>query len=133
MTTTSKANSKKKKKKRTTGISRRRCLVLFALPIFPLLATEAYALLAGTVFRETGHALAGAEIEFRPLEATKQGKRIRAYSSPRGEFAVRVPPGPAEYIISVKIDHYQEATKSVKIVGDERVDVTFLMEPRKKL
>lgn len=129
MTTTSRENSKKKKTKKTTGTSRRHFL-LFAASA--LVAQEPYALLAGTVFRENGLAFPGASLELRPTLPTKKRKNLKLLSSPRGEFAVRVPPGPAEYLIAVKAEGYQSAEKSVKIVGDERIDVTFLMEPTKK-
>jgi hypothetical protein len=132
MTTTSKVNSKKKKTKKTTGISRRLFLSGLAAAA-SLSAADPYALLAGTVFRENGLAFPGASIQLSPREITKKRKPVKVLSSPRGEFAVRVPPGPAEYLISVEFDGYQRAEKSVKLVGEERIDVSFLMELKKKL
>src|SRR5882724_951772 len=61
---------------------------------------EAYALIAGTVFRESGFALPGAEVTLTPEAGeapNAKNKKLKAISDARGEFAFRVPPLPWRY------------------------------------
>jgi hypothetical protein len=120
-------NSKKKRTKKTTGISRRLWLSLLA-GVFPLAAQGGYAVIAGTVFRESGHAFAGAELELQPDKPGKKNKKQLFRTNSRGEYAFRVPAEPMEYALSLKIDGYRPESKRVKIVGDERVEHNFLLE-----
>jgi hypothetical protein len=117
---------KKKRTKKTTGISRR-SLFFLALP----LAAEkdnSYALIAGTVFRESGHAFPGVEVRLKPAQKSKKFKEQSTRSSARGEYFFRVPVGEMEYEISTGPSGYRPESKRVKIVGDERVDENFLLE-----
>jgi hypothetical protein len=105
-----------------------RILGLFFLLIsaFPALADE-YALIYGTVFRPTGHAMAGAEVLLRP----EGGKVQKTKSSPRGEFTFRVPAKALRYTVTVKAAGFKTESKPVSVQADERVDVTFLLENEK--
>jgi hypothetical protein len=124
-------NSKRKKTKKTTGTSRRSFLV-FCLSAFSIQAEPSYAVIAGAVFRESGHAFPGVEIELLPGKPDKKNKRQTLRSSPRGEFAFRVPAAEMEYNLSVKVEGYRPESKRVKIVGDERVEQNFLLERVRK-
>jgi len=103
-------------------------LALFFILIsaFPALADE-YALIYGTVFRPTGHAMAGAEVLLQP----EGGKVQKSRSSPRGEFTFRVPAKPLRYTVTVKAAGFKTESKPVSVQADERVDVTFLLENEK--
>ena len=57
---------------------------------------------------------------------------METVSSPRGEFAFRVPPGPMAYTVSITAKGYHGAQKTVSVEGLEREDVTFRMEPESK-
>lgn len=94
----------------------------------PIAAQGGYAVIAGTVFRETGHAFAGAEVELAPDKPGKKNKKQVFRTNGRGEFAFRVPAEAMEYALSVKIDGYRPDSKRVKIVGDERVEHNFLLD-----
>lgn len=97
-------------------------------------AAEPYALIAGTVFRPSGHALAGAKvtIEAEPeAGTTSKFRKQEVASSPRGEFAVRVPAAPMRYRVTVKASGNRTESKPVTIEGDERVDLSFALEAEK--
>ncbi len=91
-------------------------------------ADDSYALIFGTVFQPSGHAMPGADVELRP-EAS--GKSQRTRTSPRGEFTFRVAAKPARYTVTVKAKGLKSESKPVQIQGDERADLSFLMEPEK--
>jgi hypothetical protein len=94
-----------------------------------------FALIAGTVFRDSGFALPGAEVSVKPLpeEAPKPKiQSVKTMSDPRGEFAIRVPAVPMRYTVRVKAPGFREQSKPVSISGDERVDVFFHMEAELK-
>jgi len=102
-------------------------LLVFAfVGAFPGFADE-YALIYGTVFRPTGHAMAGAEVLLQP----EGGKVQKSRSSPRGEFTFRVPAKPLRYTVTVKAAGFKTESKPVSVQADERVDVTFLLENEK--
>jgi hypothetical protein len=132
----------RKKKKRTSGSRLAGLLLLLAVPAAGLPAAAGgdrkavpFALIAGSVFRETGFSLAGAEIflEAAPdLQPPSKFKRIKAVADARGEFAVRVPAAPMRYTVSVKAVGYRPERKEVSIQGEERVDLIFRLEPVSK-
>lgn len=95
---------------------------------------QAYAVVAGTVFREPGYALAGAAARLRVKTPPPGVKRLRpqeAVSDARGEFAFRVPPGKAEYMVSVQAAGYVGEEKPANVTSDERVDVFFELRAAK--
>ncbi len=122
-------NSKKKKRKKTIGISRR---VVLLCGVASLAAEAPYAVIAGTVFRDSGLAFSGVEVELVPSLSGKKNKKQVARTNGRGEFAFRVPASPMEYTLNLKIEGYRPESKRVKIVGDERVDQNFLLERASK-
>jgi len=93
-----------------------------------------YALVAGTVFRETGMSLRGAEVQIEATGSSSTGKfkKQKALSDARGEFAFPVPPIEATYRISVKAPGYEPQQKDVSVGGYERLDVFFRLEPASK-
>jgi hypothetical protein len=96
--------------------------------------SQAYALIAGSVFRDTGFSLPGAEVEVTaaPEPGVKpKMKKTRAVSDARGEFAIRVPAAPMRYTVSVKAKGFRPQEKSAEINADERVDLFFRLEPEK--
>jgi hypothetical protein len=95
----------------------------------------AYAVVAGTVFQEPGFALRGAELTLvRKPEGTapKKEKSHKAVSDSRGEFAFHVPPGPAEYVLTVKAQGFESAAKRVTVSALERVDEFITLKPVQK-
>ena len=102
-------------------------LAALLLMVRPGAAADEYALIAGTVFRASGHAFPGVEVTLQP----EQGKVQKTRSSPRGEFTFRVPPKPGRYTVSVKAAGHRSESKPVTVQADERVDLSFLMEPDK--
>jgi hypothetical protein len=102
-------------------------LVLVLWTGLPCWADE-YALIFGTVFRSSGHALSGAEVTLQP----EGGKTQKTRSSPRGEFTFRVPAKPLRYTVTVKAAGFKSESKPVNVQADERVDLTFLLENEKQ-
>jgi len=141
----------KRKPRRRIGTSALLGLLLMAgsLPFVPLSiqaapkkkpALETYAIVSGSVFNESGYALAGANVTLTPGaqpasssdKPSGKMKPMQAVSSERGEFAFRVPPGPAQYAVSVSAKGYQNQLKTVSVQDQERVEVTFQLERQSK-
>ncbi len=94
-----------------------------------------YAVIAGTVFRDSGLSLPGAEVELTAVsqaEGAHKFKKAKAVSDQRGEFAFRVPPVAGDYKVAVKAAGYQAQEKPVSVAGEVRMDVFFRLEPASK-
>lgn len=95
----------------------------------------AVALIAGTVFQESGFLLRGAEVVVSrdpQAKSSHKFKKIKVVSDSRGEFAVRVPTEPMRYTVSVSAPGFRAQEKSVSIGGEERIDVFFRLAPENK-
>jgi hypothetical protein len=91
-----------------------------------------YAVVAGTVFRDPGFAIPGAEVILAPVPGTSAASKIKKQkeiANGRGEFAFRVPPGPIDYNITATAKGFNALEKKVTVYDQERVDVTFVLEP----
>jgi len=131
--------TKKKMRKRTTSGSKL-AILLLALSVLLVTpaaaekkpkkpnASEAFSVIAGTVYRPPGFALPGAEVEITP-ETDGKSKKMKAVSDARGEFAVRVPVVPMKYKVDVKSNGYQPQQQAVSIEGEQRKDLSFQLEP----
>ncbi|MCX7604106.1 MAG: carboxypeptidase-like regulatory domain-containing protein [Bryobacteraceae bacterium] len=90
-------------------------------------------MIAGTVFRDPGFALPGAEVEVArvaPPESGRRPKPLRSRTDGRGEFAFQVPPEPAEYRVTARARGYVMEEKVVRLSGGpERVDVYLTLKP----
>jgi hypothetical protein len=100
-------------------------------------APEPYGILAGTVFREPGFALPGAEVtalsdDSELARNALKRKKLSAVSNARGEFAFRVPTAAARYTVKAAAKGYQAQEKTVSIEGEQRVDVTFTLRAESK-
>lgn len=106
-------------------------------------APKPYALIYGTVYDENGHHVYGATVKMRRAGSKKVLWELTSDHS--GEFAQRVPPGPADYVLWVDTGKHSdraadEAEKApaqgiekgavhggnavkVHIAGDERLDL----------
>lgn len=95
-----------------------------------------HAVVAGTVFRENGFSLPGAAVTLAvkgaPGVPKKKIKRLQAVSDGRGEFAFRVPPGAATYVVSASMKGFQSIEKEASVSGDERVEVTLMLSAESK-
>lgn len=120
----------------------RRSLIL-ALPLATVLVwgekppKPGPAVIAGTVFREPGFALAGAEIDLQPEpgpEASNKRKikPMKVHSDSRGEFSFRVPAVAMRYTVRVRATGYLEEKKAVTIQGEERQDVFVTLKASKE-
>lgn len=92
---------------------------------------EAYALLSGTCFDERGFRLAGArvltELTSEPMMKLKK-KKWEMISSPRGEFAIRLPAGRHTFRVEAAKDGFKPAEKTVSFEADERLDIILSLE-----
>jgi hypothetical protein len=94
------------------------------------------AVIAGTVFREPGFALPGAQITLS-VKIAPQGAKVpklqKAVSDRRGEFAFRLPPLKAQYLVTVQAPGCVKQEKAVDLSGGpERVDVYFELKAETK-
>jgi len=91
-----------------------------------------FALIFGTVFDTAGSTLYGVKVKIRRADEKKP--KWELYSNHTGEFAQRVPPGPADYVVWADVKGYKlddgrrlrpgEEVK-VHIDGDERQDMSL--------
>jgi hypothetical protein len=118
-------------------------LAIWGLGFLPLLLmgadqkkqAEPFALLMGTCFNEQGFSLPGAKVivEFASEPAVKvKKKKWDMVSSPRGEFAVRLPAGRHAFRVTVSKEGFRPAEKRVSFESDERQDIMISLEPKKK-
>ncbi len=121
-------NSKRKRTKKRSGINRRALIFGIALNVACAAADAPYALIVGSVFQDSGFALGGADVELIPALPDKKFKRQSARTGGRGEFSFRVPALPMDFEIRVKATAYRPASKRVKIGGDERIDVSVILD-----
>jgi hypothetical protein len=129
-----KTSSRKRLTTKTKLSSGSRLLGLLALALSLTAdgAVAAQAVIAGTVFRPPGFALAGAEITVTlesELPKPHKFSKTKITANLRGEFAVRVPAVPASYRVDVQKDGFQPQSKSVAITGEERYDLSIVLEP----
>ncbi len=86
---------------------------------------QPFALLYGTVFDQDGRLVRGAQVEVRQRE----GKgRWQARTDEQGEFAVRLPPGKAVYIVEARAQGLNPEQKEVEFSADERLDVVLQLK-----
>lgn len=95
-------------------------------------ALDTYAVVSGSVFQDNGYALAGAGATVSPEASGDKAKPIEGISDARGEFVLRVPPGPMRYTVTVEAKGYKSQRKTVNIEDQERVEVTFQLERESK-
>jgi hypothetical protein len=97
---------------------------------------EGYSLVAGSVFNAAGYAIPDADVILTPDpqadSAPMKVKKLQAVCDSRGEFAFRLPPGAMHYILSASAKGYRAAQKPIIVQGEERVDVTFQLDPDSK-
>jgi Carboxypeptidase regulatory-like domain len=129
---------KRTRRKKTTRMIGGRLAVLFSL--FALCASGGDkkpppepSIVAGTVFRDPGFAMANAEVTLT-LKTAPQGvkapKQQKTTSNFRGEYSFRVPAAKAEYVVSVKASGFVPEDKPA-IVGDdpERLEIYLTLKP----
>lgn len=91
-----------------------------------------HAVVAGTVFRESGFSLPGAAVTLSVKDAPKKVKKLQSVSDSRGEFAFRVPPGAATYLVRASLKGFQPVEKEASVSGEERVEVTLVLPAESK-
>jgi hypothetical protein len=96
---------------------------------------EPYALIYGTVYGPDDHVVQGVRVLIRKSDANKP--KYELVSDSRGEFAQRVPVGPADYIISADPKSFPKKSemkpgKEVKlhVRADERQDTSLHLEKK---
>jgi len=83
-------------------------------------------LIIGTVFNE--HALSFPGVQVRIRRAGEKKFAWETYTNPRGEFAVRVPPG-YEYEVTIHVKNYKDQTQSVDSKVDVQRRLSIQLEP----
>jgi hypothetical protein len=92
--------------------------------------TQPYALIFGTVWDPDDHPLYGVKVKIRRADQKKAHWEL--YSDHHGEFAQRVPVGPADYLVWADLKAYksssgkelhQDGEVKVRVDNDERQDI----------
>lgn len=135
---TMRTRKRTKRKKTTTGVSRRGLLALVLTPLGAFGESQKktpppHAVIAGTIFRDPGFAVPGAEATLTfhapPPGSKKIPKPVKARANGRGEFFFHVPAGEAEYTVRGAAPGLAAAEKTVRIHGEERAEVYFNLKP----
>jgi hypothetical protein len=118
----------KKKRKPRKRIGTRRALLGALLPALLLAAflpvtaiakkksaPDTPAIVSGSVFNDSGYALADADVTLAPQAQSGKSKPLQAASDARGEFVFHVPAGPAQYTVTVSAKGYRSQQKSVSL------------------
>jgi Carboxypeptidase regulatory-like domain len=93
-------------------------------------AEKPYALIYGTVWGPDSRPLYGVKVRIRRADQKKA--RWQLYSDHRGEFAQRVLPGPADYVVGADLKGYKTQDRrtlrlpeevKVHVAYDEREDI----------
>lgn len=88
------------------------------------------AVIAGTVFRDPGFAVAGAEIELLEVRADgKKSKSRKSMTDGRGEFAFSVPPVEQKFKVKASAKGLQSEEKETASTPGARIDVFFTLKP----
>lgn len=91
------------------------------------------SIVAGTVFRDPGFALANAEVTLAvktPPQGAKVPKIQRTTSNFRGEYSFRVPAAKAEYVVSVKVVGLIPEEKPAVLGSEpERLEIYLTLKP----
>jgi hypothetical protein len=91
---------------------------------------QPYALIFGTVWGPDNHPLYGVKVKIRRADQKKAHWEL--FSDHNGEFALRVHPGPADYLVSADLKSYksltgkelhQDGEVKVHVDNDERQDL----------
>ncbi len=84
-----------------------------------------YALIFGTVYAPDNRPAYGVRVKIR--RAGRKKAQWELYSDHQGEFAQRVPPGAADYIVWAEPEgrHAPKAEVKVHVENDERVDIAL--------
>lgn len=134
MTPTTRSMRPKTTKKTGTNPARRVFLALL-LPAAVLGADKKKpekklaAVIAGTVFRDPGFAVGGAEIEMVEIRAgSKKPKARKTLTDARGEFAFSVPPIEQKYRVKATAKGLQPDEKETASTPGARVDVFFTLK-----
>lgn len=102
---------------------------------------QEYSIVEGTVFRDDGFALPGADVSIEMLQPENADelkrktkvKKLTAVSSARGEFSFRVIPYARKYRVKVTAKGFSPAEKIVEVEGGgERAEATFNLSPESK-
>ncbi|HEY3440699.1 MAG TPA: carboxypeptidase-like regulatory domain-containing protein [Paludibaculum sp.] len=124
--------------KKTTRMIGARLALLVALSGLAAGAADKKAppepsIVAGTVFRDPGFALANAEVTLTvkmPPVGVKAQKVQKTTSNFRGEYSFRVPAAKAEYVVSVTAAGLIPEEKSAVLSGEaERLEIYFTLKP----
>lgn len=119
----------------TTIGARRRALALLLGP-FAFAADkkpkpkQVRSVIAGTVFRDPGFAVPGAEIEM--IEIRTDGKKVKplkTVTDGRGEFAFTVPPVETKYRVKASAKGLAAEEKETTSSPGVRMDVFFSLKP----
>ena len=112
-------------------------LMVFALALIPASPAQSrkkeapHATLAGTVFRDPGFAQPGATV-ILSSQSEPDKKLQQAITDRRGDFAFRVPPGPASYYLTATLKGFKRARDSFDVSGEEQINATLLLIPESK-
>ena len=95
-----------------------------ASPVAPVYQKpdQPYALIFGTVWGPDDHPLYGVKVKIRRADQKKAHWEL--FSDHNGEFALRVHPGPADYLVSADLKNYKSLTgKELRQDGEVKVHV----------
>ena len=115
------------------------CFIVLSVPAIRVSASpapvyqkpdEPYALIFGTVWGPDDHPLYGVRVKIRRADQKKPHWELM--SDHNGEFALRVHPGPADYLVSADLKSYKSLSGK-ELHQDEEVKVHIENDERQEL
>jgi hypothetical protein len=83
-----------------------------------------YALIYGTVWGPDARPVYGVKVRIHPVNKKKPHWDL--YSDHAGEFALRVPPGPADYLVGADLKGYKtQQKKALQLPEEVKVHITY--------
>jgi hypothetical protein len=137
MATTTSMTTKTAMTTRTGASALRRSLLALLFPAALLAAgvppdkeKKPAAVIAGTVFRDPGFTLPGAQVELIELRTDGKKPKVRkSVTDARGEFAFSVPPEDRKYIVKASAKGLQTEEKETASTPGARIDVFLTLKP----
>ena len=127
---------KRKKTKKTGASLFRRAFLFLPAGLFAAgkkekeKAKKLVAVVAGTVFRDPGFALAGVPVELVEVRTDGKKPKIRkTITDGRGEFAFNLPPEEQKFKVKATVKGQQPEEKEITATPGVRMDVYFTLKP----
>jgi hypothetical protein len=93
---------------------------------------EPDTVIAGSVFRDPCYALPEATVTLVVRDDPKHKRIGQQETTFRGEFVFHVSASPAVYLVKASAKGFRPQEKEASVIGPDRIELTFTLEPETK-